>query len=60
MELTEAAKEARRAYKAAWARRNPDKVRAQQARYWERRAAKGQQKQTEHVVQSLEGGEQEA
>lgn len=37
--LTEAAKEARRAYKRQWAKRNPEKIRAQQARYWERKAA---------------------
>ena len=37
--MTEQAKEARRAYKREWNRRNPDKVRAQQARYWEKRAA---------------------
>ena len=37
--LTEAAKEARRAYKRQWARENPDKVKAAQARYWERKAA---------------------
>lgn len=37
-ELTEAAKEARRAYKRAWTRKNPDKVKAAQARYWERKA----------------------
>ena len=36
--MTDAAKEARRAYKRKWARENPDKIRAQQDRYWSRRA----------------------
>lgn len=42
-ELSEKAKEARRAYKRAWNRRNPDKVKAAQARYWERRAKEMQE-----------------
>ena len=37
--MTEQALEARRAYKREWNRRNRDKVRAAQARYWNRRAA---------------------
>ena len=36
--MTDAAKEARRAYKRKWARENPEKVRAQQERYWNKRA----------------------
>lgn len=36
--MTDAAKEARRAYKRKWARENPDKIRAQQERYWSKRA----------------------
>lgn len=35
--MTEQGKEARRAYKREWARRNPDKIREQQRRYWDRR-----------------------
>lgn len=38
--MNEAAAEARRAYKRKWARDNPDKVKAQQERYWARQAAK--------------------
>lgn len=38
--MTEQAKEARRAYKREWNRRNKERVREAQARYWERRAAK--------------------
>ena len=37
--LTEQAAEARRAYKRKWARENRDKVKAQQERYWARKAA---------------------
>jgi len=36
--MNEKAAEARRAYKRAWARANPDKVKAQQERYWIRKA----------------------
>lgn len=37
-----AAAEARRAYKRKWAKENPDKVRAQQERYWAKKAAEKQ------------------
>lgn len=37
--MTDKAKEARRAYKRAWAKRNPDKVKAAQERYWTKKAA---------------------
>lgn len=39
--MTDAAKEARRAYKRAWSRANPEKVKAYQANYWQKRAAEG-------------------
>ena len=42
--MNEQAREARRAYKREWNRRNPDKVKAAQARYWERRAAESREK----------------
>ena len=38
--LSDEAKAARRAYKRQWAQKNPDKVQAQQKRYWERQALK--------------------
>ena len=38
--LSEKAKAARKAYRKEWARRNPDKLKAQQERYWEKRAAR--------------------
>ena len=54
--MTDAAKEARRAYKRKWARENPDKIRAQQERYWSKRAeadaAAAAQKET--VRQTME------
>lgn len=37
--MTDKALELRRAYKREWAKRNPDKIREQQRRYWERKAA---------------------
>lgn len=36
--LSEQAIAARREYKKEWARNNPEKVRAQQERYWQKRA----------------------
>lgn len=41
-EMTEAAKEARRAYKREWNAKNRDKVKASQERYWERKARQAQ------------------
>lgn len=40
--MTDKAKAARAAYRREWARKNPDKIKAQQARYWERKAAQMQ------------------
>ena len=37
--LSDQAREARRAYKRAWAQRNPDKVQRYQETYWTKRAA---------------------
>ena len=37
--MTDAAKAARRAYKRKWAKEHPDKVRAAQDKYWEKKAA---------------------
>lgn len=44
--MTEAAKEARRQYKREWNKRNRDKVRESQRRYWERKAAAQQETDT--------------
>ncbi|MBR4908268.1 MAG: hypothetical protein IKZ43_04565 [Acidaminococcaceae bacterium] len=43
--LSEQAIAARREYKKAWARNNRDKVRAQQERYWQKRAEQAQKNQ---------------
>ena len=37
--MTEQAAAARRAYRRKWAKANPDKVKAQQERYWAKKAA---------------------
>ena len=39
MTMTSAALAARREYKRQWRAKNPDKVKQQQERYWEKRAA---------------------
>lgn len=36
--MTKKAAEARRQYKRAWAKRNPEKIREYQERYWNKRA----------------------
>lgn len=37
--MTDEAKQARREYRRQWQRNNPDKVRAYNERYWNKRAA---------------------
>ena len=52
--MNEKAREARRAYKREWNRRNAEKVKAAQARYWERKAAAAeaaQEPQTDEPTQ---------
>lgn len=56
--MTEQAKEARRAYKREWNRRNADKVKAAQARYWERKAQREQE--TQQAQQERQEATQEA
>lgn len=48
-----AAKEARRQYKRQWAKNNPEKVKAQQERYWAKRAAA----QAEQEPEETEGAQ---
>ena len=36
--MSEAAREARNAYRRKWAKENPDKVKAATRRYWEKKA----------------------
>ena len=56
--MSEKGNEARRAYKREWARRNPDKIREQQRRYWERKAAaaEGRQQAAQDGQRPAEGG----
>lgn len=49
--MTEQAKEARRAYKREWNRKNKDKVQQAQARYWEKKAQAAQDQQQEQSTQ---------
>lgn len=44
--MDEKAREARRAYKREWNRRNPDKVKAAMQRYWNKKAAAAAEKET--------------
>lgn len=46
-ELSNLAKEAQRAYLREWRRKNPEKVRESNRRYWERKAAQLEQEQPE-------------
>lgn len=43
--------EARRAYKREWAKRNPEKVRQAQERYWLKKAAEAEQAQQKPLAQ---------
>jgi hypothetical protein len=47
--LTEQAIAARREYKKKWARNNPEKIRAQQERFWQKRAAEQQAQQAQQA-----------
>ena len=42
-DMNAAARAARNAYRRQWAKENPDKVQAQQIRYWNRKAQELQQ-----------------
>ena len=60
--MNEQAKEARRLYKREWNRRNKDKVKAAQERYWERKAAQMNDAEQPEVIadgqsRAPEGGE---
>ncbi len=46
VELTERAAMTRREYKRAWNRSNPEKVRAAQQRYWNRKASAAQKEES--------------
>ena len=48
--MDEKAREARRAYKREWNRRNKDKVKAAQERYWIRKAEADRRTESEKVT----------
>ena len=50
MELSEAAKQARRDYRRAWRAKNKDKVAAANKRYWEKKGHEAQANPTHKVV----------
>lgn len=55
--MSEQAKAARRAYRAKWARENRDKVKRQQERYWEKRAAQmAQAEQQDQTDNNMDKG----
>ena len=47
--MSEAAREARNAYKREWAKKNPDKVKAANRKYWEKKDQEAQE------AEALEG-----
>ena len=55
--MNEAAKEARRIYIREWQRKNKDKVKAAQARYWNKKALQMQQNEAEAVQEATEAAE---
>ena len=56
--LSEEAIAARREYKKKWAHNTPDKIRAQQERYWQRRAEQQAQEEPEAQAAQLAEDEQ--
>lgn len=52
--MTEEARAARAAYKREWGRKNPDKIKEQQARYWAKKAAQKQAEDKAKVEKSPE------
>ena len=51
-EMSEAAREARNAYQREWYRKNKDKAKDSQARYWEHKAAKAKEQQAKAAEQA--------
>lgn len=53
--MNEQAAAARREYKRKWAQSNPDKVKAQQERYWTKKAQEAAQAEQAQRVQQAKG-----
>ena len=49
-QLSREALEARRAYQREWSRKNPDKVREKNRRYWEKQAAMRKEAESEKAA----------
>jgi len=49
-QLLELAKTAQREYKREWRRRNPDKVRKANERYWQKKALEAQKNESEESI----------
>lgn len=52
--MTEEAKKAKNEYMKQWRKKNPDKVKANTARYWEKKARERMEQETKEEVR--EGG----
>ena len=50
--MTEEARKARNAYRRAWNKKNPDKIKAQQIRYWEKKALKLKEEKEKEAAQN--------
>jgi len=60
--MTEQAAKARRAYKREWAKKNPDKIREYQRRYWTKKGAEAAASEAEIASRSdteQEGGKKD-
>lgn len=60
--MTEQAAAARKAYKRAWAKKHPDKIREYQERFWAKKAAEAAASEAETASRSdteQEGGKQD-
>jgi hypothetical protein len=58
-EMSEAAREARRAYYREWNKNNKEKVQEHQRRYWERKAAKAKEQEQAKAKRGKTGGGKE-
>lgn len=54
--MTDAAREARNAYRRKWAAEHPDKVREWQVRYWNKKAAQAEAEAKAQEKDNAQGG----
>lgn len=55
--MTDAAREAQRAYMREWRKKNPERVREKNKRYWEKRARRSQESGGEANAKERKDGE---